>query len=283
MGLHRNARLGLAGRRQLVADVEAGLSCREAARRRSVSPTTACKWWRRWAEADVEQRLTLACLEDRSSRPRRSPRLLPEAEQARIRAARRRSGWGPRLIAGETGHPHATVWRTLRRAGSHGPFASHASARSATSGRAPATSCTSTASALSASADPARRSPATATATAPRNGCKSATSGCTHSSTTTPAPPPASSTVLHPTASPADQRQGRALPANPETRVGSRPDLPLLGPPRPGPVTLAPLLQRTQTARFAWRPATDQPRPQRPEAGHLGRGTTWTPSFRTSR
>src|SRR5207248_5120689 len=52
MGLHRNARLGLAGRRQLVADVEAGLSCREAARRRSVSPTTACKWWRRWAEAD---------------------------------------------------------------------------------------------------------------------------------------------------------------------------------------------------------------------------------------
>ena len=30
---------------------------------------------------------------------------------------RRRSGWGPRLIAGETGHPHATVWRTLHRAG----------------------------------------------------------------------------------------------------------------------------------------------------------------------
>ncbi|MFN2466744.1 MAG: IS481 family transposase, partial [Gaiellaceae bacterium] len=30
---------------------------------------------------------------------------------------RRRSGWGPRLIAGETGHPHATVWRALRRAG----------------------------------------------------------------------------------------------------------------------------------------------------------------------
>src|SRR6266487_3913799 len=117
MGLHRNARLGLAGRRQLVADVEAGLSCREAARRRSVSPTTACKWWRRWAEAAVEQRLTLACLEDRSSRPRRSPRLLPAPEQARICAARERTGWGPRLIAGTTGHPHATVWRTLKRAG----------------------------------------------------------------------------------------------------------------------------------------------------------------------
>jgi transposase InsO family protein len=38
-------------------------------------------------------------------------------EQRRICAARRRSGWGPRLIAGETGYPHATVWRTLRRAG----------------------------------------------------------------------------------------------------------------------------------------------------------------------
>jgi transposase InsO family protein len=117
MGLHRNARLGLAGRRRLVADVEAGLSCREAARRRGVSPTTACKWWRRWCEAAVEQRHSLACLEDRSSRPHRCPRLLPPGEQTRICAARRRSGWGPRLIAGETGHPHATVWRTLRRAG----------------------------------------------------------------------------------------------------------------------------------------------------------------------
>ena len=39
------------------------------------------------------------------------------SEQQRICAARLRSGWGPRLIAGETGHPHATVWRALRRAG----------------------------------------------------------------------------------------------------------------------------------------------------------------------
>ncbi len=117
MGLHRNARLGLAGRRALVADVEAGLSCRAAARRRGVSPTTACKWWQRWQAAAAEQRLSLACLEDRSSRPHRMPRLLPEVEQERICAARRRSSWGPRLIAGEVGYPHATVWRTLKRAG----------------------------------------------------------------------------------------------------------------------------------------------------------------------
>jgi transposase InsO family protein len=117
MGLHRNARLGLAGRRVLVADVASGCSCREAARHRGVSPTTACKWWSRWRAATPEQRRSLCCLQDRSSRPHRSPRLLPAAEQARICAARRRSGWGPRLLAGETGHPHATVWRALRREG----------------------------------------------------------------------------------------------------------------------------------------------------------------------
>jgi transposase InsO family protein len=101
----------------LVADVEAGYSCREAARRRGVSPSTACKWWRRWSQATLEQRSSLACLEDRSSRPKHSPRLLPAREQARICAARRRSGWGPRQLAGATGHAHATVWRTLKRAG----------------------------------------------------------------------------------------------------------------------------------------------------------------------
>src|SRR5439155_7802105 len=72
MALHRNARLGLAGRRALVADVESGCSCRQAARRRGVSPTTACKWWSRWREATDEQRRSLRCLEDRSSRPYRT-------------------------------------------------------------------------------------------------------------------------------------------------------------------------------------------------------------------
>jgi len=117
MHQHANAKLGLAGRHALVLDVEHGRSLREAARRRGVSPATACKWSRRWREAADEERATLACLCDRSSRPHRSPRLLSACEQRRICAARRRSGWGPRLIAGETGHAHATVWRALRRAG----------------------------------------------------------------------------------------------------------------------------------------------------------------------
>jgi transposase InsO family protein len=117
MELHRNAKLGLRGRHQLVLAIESGMSQKTAAAVFCVSPATAHRWWQRWRQAGEEERRTLTCLHDRSSRPLRFPRMLPVAEQARICAARRRSGWGPRLIAGETGHAHATVWRTLRRAG----------------------------------------------------------------------------------------------------------------------------------------------------------------------
>jgi len=117
MQLHRNAKLGLRGRRELVLAIESGMSLKAAAVSFNVSPATAHRWWQRWREAPADERRSLACLFDRSSRPRRSPRMLAQPEQARICAARRRTGWGPRLIAGETGHPHATVWRALRRAG----------------------------------------------------------------------------------------------------------------------------------------------------------------------
>jgi transposase InsO family protein len=117
MQLHRNAKLGLRGRLELVLTIEQGMSLKAAAAAFSVSPATAHRWWQRWRSAAEEERRSLACLHDRSSRPKRCPRMLPAHEQARICAARRRSGWGPRLIAGETGHAHATVWRALRRAG----------------------------------------------------------------------------------------------------------------------------------------------------------------------
>lgn len=117
MDMHRNAKLGLAGRLALVQTIETGSSMRQAARRHGVSPATACKWWHRWQEASSSERSSFACLKDRSSRPKRCPRMLAKTEQQRICAARRRSGWGPRLIAGETGHAHATVHRALRRAG----------------------------------------------------------------------------------------------------------------------------------------------------------------------
>ena len=117
MQLHRIAKLGLRGRRELVLAIESGISLKAAAAAFSVSPATAHRWWHRWRKASEQERRTLSCLHDRSSRPRCSPRMLAGREQARICAVRRRSGWGPRLIAGETGHAHATVWRALRRAG----------------------------------------------------------------------------------------------------------------------------------------------------------------------
>jgi transposase InsO family protein len=37
--------------------------------------------------------------------------------QERICRCRRHTGWGPRLVAGATGHPHSTVWKVLARHG----------------------------------------------------------------------------------------------------------------------------------------------------------------------
>ncbi len=117
MTRHRNAKLGLAGRFALVQAVEGGMSLKAAAAAFSVSPATAHRWSHRWRDASEEARRTLACLFDRSSRPRRSPRqLAPELEE-RICACRRATGWGPRLVAGATGFAHSTVWKVLKRAG----------------------------------------------------------------------------------------------------------------------------------------------------------------------
>jgi transposase len=117
MILHRNAKLGLAGRFALVQAIEGGMSLKAAAAAFSVSPATACRWSRRWREAGDAERASLACLHDRSSRPRRMPRLLPAAAQRRICAARRRTGWGPRLLTLQVGHPHSTISKVLRRHG----------------------------------------------------------------------------------------------------------------------------------------------------------------------
>ena len=117
MQTHRNAKLGLSGRFALVQAREAGLSVREVARRFSVSPATVSRWSCRWREASGEERRTLGCLFDRSSRPRRMPRLLPAAEQRRICAVRRQTGWGPRLLTVQVGHPHSTISKVLRRHG----------------------------------------------------------------------------------------------------------------------------------------------------------------------
>jgi transposase len=117
MTTHPRAKLGLAARHQLCVLIEGGLSIRAAARRFNVSPATAHKHWHRWKAASATERGTLACLHDRPSRPHHSPRMLDALAQERICEVRRHTGWGPRLIAGVTGHPHSTVHRTLRRHG----------------------------------------------------------------------------------------------------------------------------------------------------------------------
>ena len=117
MRFHRNAKLGLAGRRELVLAVAAGASLREAARTFNVSLATAHRWWQRWLNARDEERRSLSCLLDRSSRPARSPRRLDPACERAICDCRRKTGWGPRLVAGATGFCHSTVWKVLHRFG----------------------------------------------------------------------------------------------------------------------------------------------------------------------
>jgi transposase InsO family protein len=115
MRLHRNAALGLAGRRRLVLLVsEGGLSQRQAARALGVSPATAHRWVTRWR---VAGHLGDACLADRSSRPHHQPRLLPAAEQRRICQARRATNLGPGRLAGVCGRARSTIWKVLWRAG----------------------------------------------------------------------------------------------------------------------------------------------------------------------
>ena len=76
MKLHRNAKLGLAGRHALCLEIEAGMTLKAAAAAFSVSPATAHRWWHRFRLASDTERESLVCLADRSSRPRRSPREL---------------------------------------------------------------------------------------------------------------------------------------------------------------------------------------------------------------
>jgi transposase InsO family protein len=118
MGQHVRGKLGPAGRVELVRSMlEEGCSERVAAARLSVAPATAHHWKHRYLAATPEERLTGSWALDRSSRPHRSPgRTSAEVEQ-RVCEERRRSGWGPRLIAGRTGVPHSTVHAILRRHG----------------------------------------------------------------------------------------------------------------------------------------------------------------------
>ena len=80
--VHRTARLNVFGRRLLVTRIELdGWSAAKAAEAQGVSRTTAHKWIRRYRSEGWPG------LEDRTSRPRRSPRQTrPELVQAILQA-----------------------------------------------------------------------------------------------------------------------------------------------------------------------------------------------------
>jgi transposase InsO family protein len=115
---HANARLGPAGRRELVGlMINGGMPERRAAARLSVSPCTAHRWKQRWLSASEFERRSGEWALDRSSRPHHSPARTPADVEQRVLAERERTGWGPRLLAGQTGLAHSTVHAILRRHG----------------------------------------------------------------------------------------------------------------------------------------------------------------------
>lgn len=118
MAQHPRATLGPAGRIELARlQVEDGLSERAAAAVLSTSHQTARRWKLRRLGASTEQLRSGGWAQDRSSRPEHSPRKSSAELERRVCQARRRTGWGPRLIAGDTGVAHSTVHAILARHG----------------------------------------------------------------------------------------------------------------------------------------------------------------------
>ncbi len=107
--MHRNARLTPAGRLLLCRRIEAGWPVAHAAAAMGISRDRAYVWWHRYRAEGV------AGLEDRSSRPRRSPTKTKASMERRIVSLRRQRGLGPARIAGIVGTPASTVHRVLVR------------------------------------------------------------------------------------------------------------------------------------------------------------------------
>jgi transposase InsO family protein len=115
---HHRARFTANGRMVVVRRVvDQGDTFAQAAAWANVSKSTVWEWVARWRAASPEDQASLACLQERSSRPRRSPGRVPAEEETRICELRQRTGWSPRRLADELGRPHSTVHRVLQRAG----------------------------------------------------------------------------------------------------------------------------------------------------------------------
>ena len=109
---HPSARLSVFSRQLLVKRVIVdGWPTATVAEQLGISRATAYKWVRRYRAHG------LPGLEDRSSRPHRSPRRLAQEATAAIIGARARQRYGPARLAPLTGHPRSTIYGVLRRAG----------------------------------------------------------------------------------------------------------------------------------------------------------------------
>jgi len=109
---HPLAKLTPLGRLLLVQRIETlGWSVSQAAKSLGVSRPTAYKWLQGWRQGGA------AGLLDHSSRPRRSPRRLPEAKEQEILTLRRQLRLGPRRLGPLVGLHHSTVSVVLQRHG----------------------------------------------------------------------------------------------------------------------------------------------------------------------
>jgi transposase InsO family protein len=97
--------------------LEQGFTRRQAAAWRRVSVSTVQYWIGRHGAASDADRASGAWAHDRPSTPHHQPARVSEEVHDRVCEARRRTGWGPRLIAAELGMRHATVSRCLARRG----------------------------------------------------------------------------------------------------------------------------------------------------------------------
>lgn len=109
--MHRNAPLTPNGRLLLCQRIEAGWPVAHAAEAMGMSRDRAYVWWRRYCDEGV------AGLEDRSSRPHRTPTRTKASVERRIISLRRNQGLGPARIAGIVRMPASTVHRVLVRHG----------------------------------------------------------------------------------------------------------------------------------------------------------------------
>src|SRR5947207_13548068 len=110
MNVHKNARLTLRRRQELVRQLEAGAPLKGQARRMEISVRTARKWWGRYRTEGS------AGLLDRSSRPHDSPARTAAPLQLAVKVLRWQH-WTGAQIAGALGIRAATATRLFRRGG----------------------------------------------------------------------------------------------------------------------------------------------------------------------